>query len=173
MGNIKVINKNDNIAWGAVYWQYFENLDKIATHETPLKLDKKLFLEINTDAGPVLKPVETGLPLNIGDKIKVRIELRVDRDMEYIHMKDMRASSFEPVNVISGFRYQGGLGYYESTLDASTNFFFDYLAKGTWVFEYPLVVSQKGDFSNGITTIQCLYAPEFTSHSEGIRVVVE
>jgi len=97
----------------------------------------------------------------------------VDRDMDYVHMKDMRASAFEPVNVLSGYQYQGGLGYYESTLDASTNFFFSRLPKGTWVFEYELVVSQKGEFSNGITTIQCMYAPEFASHSEGIRVKVE
>jgi len=87
-------------------------------------------------------------------------------------MKDMRASAFEPVNVMSSYKYQGGLGYYESTRDASTNFFISYLRKGTYVFEYPLVVSQKGDFSNGITSIQCMYAPEFGSHSEGIRVSV-
>jgi hypothetical protein len=173
MGNITVTNKNEGIAWGAVYWQYFEDLDKITTHETPLQLVKKLFVERNTDAGPVIEPVEECQELKVGDKLKVRIELRVDRDMEYVHMKDMRASAFEPINVLSGYRYQGGLGYYESTLDASTNFFFDYLRKGTYVFEYPLVVSQKGDFSNGITTIQCMYAPEFTSHSEGVRVVVE
>ena len=173
MGEITVTNENEGIAWGAVYWQYFENLDKITKHETPLKLDKKLFVERNTGAGPVIEPVEDGTVLKVGDKIKVRIELRVDRDMEYVHMKDMRASAFEPVNVLSGYKYGGGLGYYESTKDASTDFFFDYLRKGTYVFEYPLVVSQKGDFSNGITTIQCMYAPEFTSHSEGVRVEVE
>lgn len=173
MGNITVTNKNESIAWGAVYWQYFEDLDKITTQETPLKLDKKLFVERNTDSGPVIEPVTDGMKLKVGDKIKVRIELRSDRDMEYLHMKDMRASGFEPVNVISGYKYQGGLGYYESTLDASTNFYFEHLRKGTYVFEYPLKVYQKGEFSNGITTIQCMYAPEFTSHSEGVRVVVE
>ena len=172
MGNVTVTNENENIAWGAVYWQYFEDLDKITGHETPLKLDKKLFVERNTDAGPVIEPVTDGTTLKVGDKIKVRIELRVDRDMEYVHMKDMRASAFEPVNTLSAYRYQGGLGYYQNIKDASVNFFFDYLRKGTYVFEYPLVVSQKGDFSNGITTIQCLYAPEFTSHSEGVRVEV-
>ena len=108
-----------------------------------------------------------------GDKVIVRIEIRVDRDMEYVHMKDMRASGFEPINVISRYKWQDGLGYYETTKDASTNFFMDYLPKGTYVFEYPLRVAHKGDFSNGITTIQCMYAPEFTSHSEGIRVKVE
>jgi uncharacterized protein YfaS (alpha-2-macroglobulin family) len=93
--------------------------------------------------------------------------------MEYVHMKDMRASAFEPVNVLSGFKYKGGLGYYESTGDAATNFFFDYLRKGAYVFEYPLIASQTGNFSNGISTIQCMYAPEFSSHSQGIRVTVE
>lgn len=157
-------------SWGAVYWQYFEDLDKITFAETPLKLSKKLFVEKNTDTGPVLTPVNANDQVRIGDKIKVRIELRVDRDMEYVHMKDLRASALEPVNVLSGYRWQGGLGYYESTRDASTNFFFNYLRKGTYVFEYPLFITHEGDFSNGITTIQCMYAPEFTAHSEGVRI---
>ncbi len=160
-------------SWGAVYWQYFEELDKITPSATPLKLVKKLFVEKNTDRGPVLQPLKEGEALHVGDKVKVRIELRVDRSLEYVHMKDMRASSLEPVNVISQYKWQGGLGYYESTKDASTNFFFGYLPRGTWVFEYPLFVTHTGTFSNGITTIQCMYAPEFTSHSEGIKITVE
>ncbi len=171
MGTVKVVKGDEGVSWGALYWQYFEQLDKITTHKTPLQLKKKLFIERNSPSGPVIEPVKPK-NLRIGDKIIVRIELRVDRDMEYIHMKDMRAAGFEPVNVISTYKYQDGLGYYESTKDASTNFFISFLPKGSYVFEYPLRVSHKGDFSNGITTIQCMYAPEFTSHSEGIRVSV-
>jgi len=172
MGNVSVKKGDDGISWGALYWQYFEQLDKITVHETPFKLSKKLFIEKNTASGPVIDPVTEKSRLKTGDRIIVRIELRVDRDMEYVHMKDMRAAGFEPVNVISTYKYQDGLGYYESTKDASTNFFISFLGKGTYVFEYPLRVSHKGDFSNGITTIQCMYAPEFASHSEGIRVSV-
>ncbi len=179
LGNINVSVQQTNnqsassTTWGAAYWQYFENLDNITPAATPLKLDKKLFVETNTDRGPVLTPINEGDAVKVGDKIKVRIELRVDRDMEYVHMKDMRASGLEPVNVLSGYKWRGGLGYYESTKDASTNFFFDYLRKGTYVFEYPLFVTHTGNFSNGITSIQCMYAPEFSSHSEGIRINVE
>ncbi|MCP9751857.1 alpha-2-macroglobulin family protein [Ferruginibacter sp. HRS2-29] len=178
MGNITVSVKpvknptGSSTSWGAVYWQYFEDLDKITSAETPLKLNKKLFIERNSDKGPVLVALKDGDELKIGDKIKVRIELRADRDMEYIHMKDMRAACMEPVNVISSYKYQGGLGYYESTKDASTNFFFSWLARGTYVFEYPMFVTHAGNFSNGVTTIQSMYAPEFSSHSEGVRVVV-
>lgn len=177
MGHIEVEVKSNNqqqsATWGSVYWQYFENIDKITTAETPLQLTKKLFVEKNTDKGPVISPVNDNDIIKVGDKIKVRIELRVDRDMEYVHMKDMRAASFEPTNVLSRYKYQDGLGYYESTKDASTNFFFNYLRKGTYVFEYTLFAGQAGNFSNGITTIQCMYAPEFTAHSEGVRVTVE
>jgi len=157
-----------------MYWQYFEDLDKIKTfEETPLELKKAMFKQVNTDRGPELIPVTDGTKLVPGDLLKVRIELRVDRPMEYVHMKDMRASGLEPINVLSQRKYQGGLSYYESTKDVSTNFFFGWLPKGTHVFEYPVRVFHEGDFSNGITTIQCMYAPEFTSHSEGVRIVVE
>ncbi|MFN8231284.1 MAG: alpha-2-macroglobulin family protein [Bacteroidia bacterium] len=172
MGKVKVVKKDAGVSYGSLYWQYFEQLDKITPHETPLKLNKKLFVEKNTASGPVIEPI-TKNKLKVGDKVIVRIELRVDRDMEYVHLKDMRASGFEPLNVLSRYKYQDGLGYYEATKDASTNFFISYLPKGTFVFEYPLVVSHAGNFSNGISTIQCMYAPEFTSHSEGIRVKVE
>ena len=172
MGEITVSKKDEGVSWGAVYWQYFEQLDKITPSKTPLNLKKQLFLQKNTDAGPVIEPMSEKTTLKVGDKIKVRIELRVDRDMEYVQMKDMRASGFEPTNVISTYKYQDGLGYYESTRDAATNFFFDRLPKGTYVFEYPMVVTHNGDFSNGITSIQCMYAPEFASNSEGIRVKV-
>lgn len=172
MGKVKVIKKDQGVSYGSVYWQYFEQLDKITPHETPLKLKKQLFVQKNTSSGPVIEPITPSTKLKLGDKIKVRIELRVDRDMDYVHMKDMRASGFEPVNVFSQYKWQDGLGYFENTKDAATNFFFPHLHKGTFVFEYMLFVNHYGDFSNGVTTIQCMYAPEFTSHSEGIRVTV-
>ncbi len=173
MGKVTVTNPNPTVAWGAMYWQYFEQLDRITPAQTPLSLSKKLFRERNTPTGPVIEPITESTPIKVGDKIVVRVELRTDRDMEYVHLKDMRASAFEPVDVISGYRYQDGLGYYQSTRDASTNFFISWLPKGTYVFEYKLVASQKGEFSNGITSVRCMYAPEFAAHSEGFRVKVE
>jgi uncharacterized protein YfaS (alpha-2-macroglobulin family) len=174
-GNVSVTKKANTVSWGAVYWQYFEQLDKIKQfEETPFTINKQLFVERKAGDKTVIVPVgaENLPPLQTGDKVKVRIEIRSDRDMEYVHLKDMRAACFEPVDYLSGYRYKSGFGYYQGIKDASMNFFIDYLQKGTYVFEYELRVSQKGDFSNGITTIQSMYAPEFTSHSKGVRVVV-
>ncbi len=174
MAEVEVHNPNENIAWGSIYWQYFEDLDKIKTFkDTPLKMSKKLFKEVIGDSGEKLVAIDKSDKLIPGDKIIVRVIIEVDRAMEYVHLKDMRASGFEPINVLSRYKWQGGLGYYESTKDLATHFFMDYLPKGKYVFEYPLRVAHKGDFSNGITTIQCMYAPEFTSHSVGRRVLVE
>ena len=173
MGDVTITKKGDGIAWGSLYWQYFEDLDKITSAETPLQLKKKLFLKSNTDTGEEITVITENTNLKVGDLVRVRIELRSDRNMEFLHMKDMRASGLEPVNVISQYKWQDGLGYYESTKDASTNFFFDYLPKGVYVFEYDLQVNNAGNMSNGITTIQSMYAPEFSSHSEGTRLLVE
>ena len=171
--DVTITKKGDGIAWGAMYWQYFEDLDKITSAETPLKLSKKLFLKTNTDKGEEISEITSETSLKVGDLVRVRIELRTDRSMEFVHLKDMRAAGFEPINVLSQYKWQDGLGYYESTKDAATNFFIDYLPKGVYVFEYDLRVNNAGDMSNGISTIQSMYAPEFSSHSEGIRINVD
>ena len=180
MGNIQppTVNRQPstviNPSWGAVYWQYFENLDKITTAQTQLSitrnsvhrkkwLKRALLLEAVSEEN-ILKP---------GDKLKMRIIIKTDRDLEYVHLKDMRAACLEPVNVLSGYQWQGGLGYYQTTQDVSTSFFFDRLPKGTYVFEYAVFVTTAGNYSNGISILECMYAPEFAAHSEGIRIQVE
>jgi hypothetical protein len=177
MGNIRVrIHRAAGTtaapSWGAVYWQYFENLDKIRPARSPLAVSKTLLIEQNTGSGPAAVPVRPGDILKPGDKLLMRIVIKSDRDLEYVHLKDMRAACLEPVNVLSGYRWQGGLGYYESTRDESTSFFFDRLPAGTQVFEYPLFVTTAGTYSNGISTLECLYAPEFAAHTGGIRIRV-
>uniref|UniRef100_UPI003593854C alpha-2-macroglobulin family protein n=1 Tax=Pricia sp. TaxID=2268138 RepID=UPI003593854C len=132
MAEVQISKKGEGIAWGALYWQYFEDMDKITSAETPLKLQKKLFLKKNTDTGEEISEITKITDLKVGDLVRVRIELRADRDMEFLHMKDMRAAGFEPITVLSQYKWQDGLGYYESTKDASTNFFFDYLPKGVY-----------------------------------------
>jgi uncharacterized protein YfaS (alpha-2-macroglobulin family) len=164
-------NQGNSMVWGGLYWQYFENLDKVTSAATPLSLKKTLFVERMTNRGSTLEPIsEKGL--KIGDKVVVRIEIRADRNMDYVHLKDLRAAAFEPTEMRSGYRSQDGLFYYQDVKDVSMNFYFSHLPKGTYVFEYRVNVSQIGDFSNGYTTIQCLYAPEFSAQSQGERVVV-
>ncbi len=168
---IKVSNPNNHVAWGGAYWQYFEDMDKVLPAEgTPLKMRKSLHKQVSTDTG--LKLVDIN-DVHVGDKLISRIEIEVDRDMEFVHLKDMRASGLEPLNVLSSYKWQGGLGYYESTADLATHFFFDYLPRGKYVFEYPVRVAHAGSFSNGIATLQCMYAPEFSSHSGGLVLEVK
>jgi hypothetical protein len=174
MGRVSVTKHDDGVAWGALYWQYFEQLDRITPVENnPLKIRKTLYKKLNGDRGEVMQDVKEGGTLYVGDVMRVRVEITTDRAMEYVHLKDLRASAFEPTETISGYKWQGGLGYYQTMKDASANFFIGYLPKGTFVFEYELRVAQSGSFSNGITSIQCMYAPEFTTHSEGIRVNIK
>ncbi|MCX7826652.1 MAG: alpha-2-macroglobulin family protein, partial [Verrucomicrobiae bacterium] len=172
LGEVTVKKVDDGVAWGSVHWQYLEDMTKITPYEgTPLKLKKSLYTKVATKKGPVLEPVKGAVA--VGDELVVRIELRVDRDMEYVHLKDQRGSGTEPVNVLSQYKFQDGLAYYESTRDTASHFFIDYLPKGTYVFEYSTRVQLRGQYQTGIASIQCMYAPEFNSHSESLPLTVK
>jgi uncharacterized protein YfaS (alpha-2-macroglobulin family) len=153
MSRVKITQENAVPGWGALYLQYFEDPDKIEAAKTGLNVEKQI----------------TGA-LKVGNKVVVRLTVRADRDFEYVLLKDMRAACFEPVEQLSGIRRTQGVSCYQSPKDASMNYYFHNLPKGTYVFEYPLYVASEGDYSNGIATIQCLYAPEFVSHTSGGRV---
>jgi len=168
---IEVVKSDDGIAWGSVHWQYLEDVSKIEPYEgTPLTVKKSLFIKKNTDDGPEISPV-TGA-VEIGDELVTRVEIRVDRDMEFVHLKDYRGSGTEPVNVLSKYRSRDGLWYYESTRDTASHFFIDYLRKGTYVFETSVRVQHAGTYETGIAEIQCMYAPEFNSHSGSVELTV-
>ncbi|QHI36627.1 TonB-dependent receptor SusC [Kordia antarctica] len=165
---IKVSNNSKTVGFGGIYWQYFEELENITQNdEASLQVTKELYVKEKEMLIPLAKR-----SLKIGDLITVRLTIRNKKDLEFIHLKDMRAAGLEPVNVLSEYKWQDGIGYFESTRDASTNFFFDRVPKGVFILEYEVRVNNIGEFSNGITTIESMYAPEFRSHTKGIRITV-
>ena len=170
---VKIEHTVNQPAFGAMYLQYFEDLDKITVQKgEALQVEKQLFIERMSATGPELTRITQDNMLKVGDKVVVRLVIKADRDFEFVHLKDMRAGCFEPRDTNSGVNWSGNLLYYRSIKDASTNFSFDYLRKGTHVLEYAVYVVRSGEYSNGITTIQCMYAPEFISHTQGIKVRV-
>ena len=173
MSAIHLSKSDKGVSWGSVHWSYLEDISKVTPHDgNPLKVEKKLYKRTLTKAGPVIAPVKDGEALAVGDEVVVRIILRTDRDMEFCHLRDHRGSGTEPVNVLSRYKYQDGLGYYESTKDTASHFFISYLPKGVYVFEYAVRVQLKGKYATGFANIECMYAPEFNSHSESIELEV-
>jgi uncharacterized protein YfaS (alpha-2-macroglobulin family) len=173
MAQVKIENQGKSIAWGGLYWQYLENLDKITPSKTDIILTRKYFIQKNSDRGLVLTEIDAHHLPKVGDMLKVVVYLKSGRDYEYVQLKDMRPAGTEPIGTLSEYKYQDGLYYYQATRDIATNFFLSELPKGNYVFEYGLRVSQPGNFSTGISSIQCMYAPEFTAHSEGKRIVFQ
>ena len=168
-GEITVTKKDQGVSWASVHWQYLEDMEKVTEHNlTPLKLGKKLFVRRNTDKGPVLEEVKG--PVAVGDELVTRVVLRNDRAMEFVHLKDLRGSGTEPVNVLSGYRWQDGFGYYEVTRDTASHFFIDRLPAGTHVFETSARVQHAGRYQTGIAEIRCMYAPEFNAHSASVAI---
>ena len=168
-GTVTLTRDNDGLSYGGVFVRYYKDIDEIAGTgtEMPMSVERQLFKVSYGERGEVLTELRADDGLQVGDRVRVRMVLRADRDMEFVHLKDLRAAAFEPTETLSGYRSQDGLWYYQSFRDASVNFFFDWLRKGTYVFEYTLFVTQSGTYSSGYASIQCMYAPEFSAHSAG------
>lgn len=172
LATVTVTKPGPGIVQGGLFWQYYEDLDKIKSSENYLSVTKELYRKIKTVNGEELQKITPETPLKVGDRVTVRMILNTDRPMEFIHIKDMRAAGFEPVDVLSGYQWKNSLGYYQSTKDASTNFYIERMPKGKYVFEYDLIANASGKFSNGITTIQNYYAPQMSSHTKGENVSI-
>lgn len=171
-GQITLTKTDPGVSWASVHWQYLDSLENITSYDgKELQLEKELFVKRNTDAGKVLEPV-TG-PLEVGDELVTRLILRNDRAMEYVHLKDQRGSGTEPMNVLSGYRWQDGFGYYEMTKDTASHFFIDRLPVGTHVFETSVRIQHRGGYQTGLAEIRCMYAPEFAAHSASLKVEVK
>ena len=168
-GKISLTKTTPGIAWAGVHWQYLEDVAKVTSHDTTgLKLEKSLFVR-KPDGS--LAPVAG--PLKVGDELVTRLILRNDRPLEFVHLKDQRGSGTEPLNVLSGYRWQGGLGYSETTRDTASHFFIDALPVGTHVFETGVRIQHAGTYQTGIATIRCMYAPAFAAHSGSVEVTAE
>jgi len=172
LATVTVTKPGAGVVQGGLFWQYYEDLDKIKSSENYISMTKELYKKIKTVNGEELQKITPETPLKVGDKVTVRMILNTDRPMEFIHLKDMRAAGFEPVDVISAYQWKNNLGYYQSTKDASTNFYIQYMPKGKYVFEYDYIANAAGKFSNGITTMQNYYAPQMNSHSKGAMVQI-
>jgi hypothetical protein len=175
MGSVTLQRKSGNSApgLGAVYWQYFDAMDQVQPAGTVLKLTKQLFIEMLNSKGRILEPVTEQTVLKPGDKLVTRLHLQCAQDMDYVHLKDLRASCLEPETVISGYQWKPGISYYQSASDVSMQFFIDHLNKGSYDIEYSSLVTHIGSFATGIANAECLYAPELTAHSGSGTIRVE
>lgn len=162
---VRVDKEGTGMGWGAVYAQYLESMDQIGEQGNGLSVSRQLYKGDEA--------LNESAPLKVGDKITVRLTVKADRDMDFVQIKDDRAACMEPLQAVSGFRWGNGLGYYQATKDASTQFFIDQMRKGTYVIEYQVYVNRTGEYQTGIATVQSAYAPEFGGHTGGYRVMVE
>ena len=170
LGIIRIHQKTDQPGYGAAYWQYFEKLDLIKESGNGLKISKQLFVKQAGSGTDILKPIDG--PLKTGDRVVTRLIVQADRAFSYITLRDQRAACLEPVDQLSGYFYNQGIGYYQETEDATTSFFFTYLPEGTYVFEYDSYVDRLGVYQNGISTLQSLYAPEFIANTGSSQILV-
>lgn len=163
----------DEPTWGTLYFQYFQNMNMVEKSNSPLNIERQISLEKNSANGQELIPIAEGTKLKVGDKVQIRLVIKVNENMDYVHLKDVRASCMEPLQTLSGYNNQSGAGYYFTVTDAAVHYYFPHLNKGTYIFTYPVFITHAGNYTGGLSTIECMYAPQFRAHSEGMRIEVQ
>lgn len=169
LAKVKAHKTGSTLALGAAYWQYTEDVDKVLKHtDDRLKLEKTYYVQKDG----MLKPVSLTDDIHTADKVIVRLVVTADRSMDFIHLRDLRPAGLEPANQVSGYKIMSGLMYYTCTKDYSVDFFFDYMPKGTYVFEYELKANLAGDYAAGFATIESMYSADFKSQTKGLRMKI-
>lgn len=107
------------------------------------------------------KPISTQKTLNVGDKVKVLITVKADRDYDFVTITDHRAACLEPLSQLSGYRN----GAYIVQHDTETSYCYNQLSKGEHRIEVEYYVSRAGKYTVGTATATCTYAPEFTGRT--------
>ena len=155
-------------AWGAVYSQFKAPMTQIQEKAIEdMSISKEFY--VYAQDGSLYK-ADT---FKVGDKVKVQLVIKVNQDMDYVTLTDERAACFEPVDQLSGYNYEGRTWFYLETKDSQTNAFFNSLDKGTHIIGYDVWVTNPGEFTSGIATIQCQYAPQLSAHSAGKTITVQ
>lgn len=170
LGDLVIEKTTTTPSYGAMYWQYFEDIDKVEESGNPdIDVTRKYELVVAGQKGKEYKKTKN---YTIGDRIRITLTFETQNDLEYVHLKDLRPSGFEPLENLSRHHWDQGLWYYQSPRDASMNFFIDKLPRGSYTLTYEVFATAKGSFSAGNTTIQCMYAPEMVANSKGELIKV-
>lgn len=109
----------------------------------------------------------------LGERVRVQLIIKAGRDLQYVSIDDERPATFEPVDQLPGYVYDGGLGFYRENCDAATRLFIGWLPKGTYHVTYDMTAAVVGAFQSGIATLQSQYAPEITAHSGAAAITVK
>lgn len=157
-------------SWGALYWQYYDDVKNVeAASVNKLALDRQIL--VRQPSGTYV-PINT-VALKTGDRAAVRLTLTVGQDMQFVCLTDNRAACLEPVDQLSGYTYRERIGYYQEVKNTETRFYFDFLPKGTYVIAYELNVDRPGEYTQGLSTIQCLYAPQIIARTPAQTIIVK
>lgn len=159
---LSIQKKSDYTSWGAVYAEFKQPLNEIASAESGIKVRRVIVPAESQGKGKA--------QAKVGEKVKVTLIITADRDYDFVQIMDKRAACLEPVNQLSG--YQWNLGCYVSPRDNTTNFYFDRLSKGKHIVEMEYYVDRKGDYQGGTCTAKCAYSPEFGGRTEAYELIV-
>ena len=159
---------SEGTSWGAVYAQFMQKTSEVEASQSGISVKREILVRNNTAAANY-SLFTLPSTLIVGDRIKVRIIIETQRDLDFVQVSDRRAACMEPVNQLSGYHR----GAYCSPKDNATNYFFYGLSKGKHVIETEYYIDRAGVYESGTCTVGCAYAPEYRATAPSIVLKVK
>ena len=152
----------EGTSWGAVYAQFFQQTAAIEASQSGIRVTREI-LAPEPSSSSIRRST-----FNVGQRIRVRITIESQRDLDFVQVVDRRAACMEPVRQLSGYQH----GAYCSPKDNATHYFYYGLSKGKHVIETEYYVDRAGTYETGTCTVGCAYAPEYRATAPSMTLNV-
>ena len=164
-GALQVIKKDASLIWGAARLHYSIPTAAVKAWGEGLTLRREEYLLTTEGGRDVLRPLEEGEQLPIGARIRTKLIVTLKQGLDYVKISDPRPGYAEPVEqkpFYPSIRYGNA---YVVPRDGRTDIFVDRLTSGTTELYYDQWVTRPGVYSGVVTTLESLYASEYSAHT--------
>ncbi|MBR2862375.1 MAG: hypothetical protein IKB97_02285 [Bacteroidaceae bacterium] len=166
--SLKVNRATDGLSWGSVKVSFVNSETEVTPTSAGLSL--KRHFEVWREG--TWQQLSSKSPLHIGERVRQVFEMTADRDYDFVELQSARPACLETTRAISGFTWQDGLACYRVVRDASTAYYFEKFAKGRHRFTEEYFVDRAGLYQCSLSTLRCVYAPEYESTTAALKVEV-
>ncbi|WP_298887419.1 MG2 domain-containing protein [uncultured Porphyromonas sp.] len=153
------------ILWGGILSVGEKPLSEVSERQGELMIESKTYVREEINGQLQERPIQSGEELTVGTILITKLRITTRRDLDFVTIRDMRPACCEPLEQLSHYEWQGGLGYYVEARHYAQIYHINSLLRGSYEISYEQSVVRPGIYQRGITQAQCAYATEYSAQT--------
>ena len=153
------------ILWGGILSVGEKPLSEVSERQGELMIESKTYVREEINGQLQERPIQSGEKLTVGTVLITKLRITTRRDLDFVTIRDMRSACCEPLEQLSHYEWQRGLGYYVEARNYAQIYHINSLLRGSYEISYEQSVVRPGTYQRGITQAQCAYATEYSAQT--------